>query len=121
MAHFAQLSDENVVLRVIAVNNAECLCDQGTEDEAAGQSFCVAHFGGRWVQTSYNNNFRKRYAGGGFTYDEQRDAFIPPKPHASWLLDEATCDWVPPVPMPAGGLQVWDEAAGVWVETQMSE
>ena len=60
MAHFAQLNDDNVVLRVIAVNNAECLCDQGTEDESAGQAFCVKHFGGRWVQTSDNGNFRKR-------------------------------------------------------------
>ena len=119
MAHFAQLSDDNVVLRVIAVNNAECLCDQGTEDEAVGQSFCVAHFGGRWVQTSYNSNFRKRYAGVGFTYDEQRDAFIPPKPYASWLLDEATCDWVPPWPKPAGGPYAWSEETVGWVAVAM--
>lgn len=121
MAHFAELSNDNVVLRVLTVNNSECLCDKGTEDESVGKIFCVANFGGCWVQTSYNNNFRKRYAGVGFTYDEQRDAFIPPKRYASWSLDENTCNWVPPVPMPTNAPHVWDEVAAAWVEVQMPE
>lgn len=120
MAHFAELSHDNMVLRIIAVNNSECVCGQGTEDESVGQSFCVAHFGGRWVQTSYNSNFRKRYAGVGFTYDEQRDAFIPPQPYASWSLNETTCDWEPPVPMPTHAPHVWNEAGAAWVEVLMT-
>ena len=99
--------------------NTECQCETGEEDEALGRAFCVSHFGGRWVQTSYNGNFRKRYAGVGFTYDEQRDAFIPPKPYASWSLDEDSCVWVPPVPMPTHAPHLWDEGAGAWVEVQM--
>jgi hypothetical protein len=84
---------------------------------------------GAWIQTSYNTHggvhatggtpLRKNYAGIGFNYDSQRDAFIPPKPFASWVLNNDTCLWGAPVAMPDGGKQCqWDEAAGAWVEIQ---
>ena len=72
--------------------------------------------GGNWIQTSYNGNIRKNYAGVGYTYDLARDAFIPPQPYPSWLLDESTCQWEAPVPMPEDGARYkWDEATGEWV------
>lgn len=116
MAHFAELSADNIVTQVIVVANAELLVD-GVESEAKGIDFLQSLYGHRnWKQTSYNGNQRYNYAGIGFTYDAARDAFIPPQPFASWALDEATCRWVAPVPMPAdGGPYRWDEDAGAWV------
>tara|TARA_R110000772_G_scaffold3290_4_gene11862 strand:+ start:276 stop:617 length:342 start_codon:yes stop_codon:yes gene_type:complete len=107
MAHWAEIDDDGLVLRVTVGNNDE-------PDE--GYQWLVDNLGGTWVQTSYNRTFRKNYAGIGFTYDETRDAFIPPQPYASWVLDEDTCLWVAPVPMPENGDYVWDEEAGDWVE-----
>ena len=78
MAHFAELDDNNIVKQVIVVHNNELLDDKGIESEQKGVDFCVAHFGGRWVQTSYNANFRGVYAGVGYTYDEALDVFINP-------------------------------------------
>lgn len=95
MAHFLELDENNVVLRGIVVHNDELLID-GVENEQKGIDFCVAHYGGRWVQTSYNANFRKNYGGVGWTYDEVRDAFIPPEPEGNLGLDEATCQWLMP-------------------------
>lgn len=94
MAHFAQLDNNDAVIQVIVVHNNELL-DNGVESEAKGIAFCKSLFGEdtRWVQTSYNGNIRKNYAGIGFTYDEPRDAFIPPKPEGNWVLDEDTCNW----------------------------
>jgi hypothetical protein len=116
MAHFAQLDENNVVLQVIVVHNNELL-DNGVESEVKGIAFCQSLFPGTtWVQTSYNANIRKNYAGIGFTYDSARDAFIPPKPFPSWVLNEATCQWEAPVPYPNDGQQyVWDEATQTWV------
>lgn len=114
MAHFAELDVNNTVLRVIVVNNNELL-DNGVESEAKGIAFCQSLFGGNWLQTSYNGNKRKNYAGVGFAYDAVRDAFIPPKPYSSWTLDENTCQWKAPVPYPTDGKQyVWDEEAQTW-------
>lgn len=94
MAHFAELDETNVVKQVIVVNNNELL-DDGVESEAKGIAFCQSLFGGNWVQTSYNGNIRKNYAGIGFTYDPIRDAFIPPKPlEGEWILDENICQWI---------------------------
>lgn len=107
MAHFAQINDSNVVIRVIVVPDSE---------EANGANWCASLFGGRWMQTSYNATIRKNYAGIGYTYDALRDAFIPPQPYPSWVLDEATCRWNAPVPMPPGGPWVWDEELEEWVE-----
>ena len=93
MAHFAQLNDSNVVTQVIVVNNNELLVD-GVEQEAKGIAFCQNLLGGTWVQTSYNGNIRKNFAGIGDSYDQQRDAFISPKPEGEgWVLDEELCGW----------------------------
>ena len=120
MAHFAEIGLNNTVLRVVVVHNNE-LMDNGVESEAKGQEFCRSLFGGTWVQTSYNANIRKNYAGEGFTYDSTRDAFIPPKPFASWVLNEDTCQWNSPVPYPtdvgtpeAPKRYVWNEEAQQW-------
>ena len=78
MAHFASLDENNIVTNVIVVNNNELLDADGNECEAKGIDFCVAHFGGRWIQTSYNATFRAIYAGIGFTYDEALDVFVAP-------------------------------------------
>jgi hypothetical protein len=73
--------------------------------------------GGTWKQTSYNANFRKNYAGVGYTYDSQRDAFVPPRPFASWVLDEDTCLWAAPVAYPDDGkMYSWDEDTTSWAE-----
>ena len=115
MAHFAEIGLNNTVLRVIVVHNNELLDENGQESEAKGAQFCRNLFGGTWVQTSYNGNFRKNYAGEGFTYDSTRDAFITPKPFASWNLNEDTCQWQPPTPMPQdGAIYNWDEETTSW-------
>ena len=101
MAHFAELGENNVVLRVIVVANSDTADENGNEVEAIGVQFCRNLLGGTWKQTSYNGNFRKNYAGIGYTYDSARDAFIPPKLYNSWVLNENTCQWDPPVPMPS--------------------
>jgi hypothetical protein len=117
MAHFAQLDENSVVLQVIVVNNSECFDTNGIESEAVGVAFCQSLLGGNWKQTSYNGTIRKNYAGIGYTYDSGRDAFIPPKPYASWLLNEATCLWNAPTPMPTDDKRyIWDEPTISWVE-----
>jgi hypothetical protein len=95
MAHFAQLDETNIVTQVIVVHNNELL-DNGVESEAKGIAFCQSLLGGTWVQTSYNGNIRKNYAGIGYIYDPVRDAFIAPKAncHNEETLDEETCRWV---------------------------
>jgi hypothetical protein len=119
MAHFAQLDENNTVVQVIVVSNNEIL-DNGVESEAKGIAFCESLFGGSWVQTSYSGSFRKRYAGVGFIYDRERDAFLFSKPYQSWILDEVSLEWVAPVPLPVDydittKPYSWDEAAQVWV------
>ena len=117
MAHFAQLNEDNIVTRVIVVHNNELLDENGVEQESKGQQFCTNLLGGNWVQTSYNATFRKNYAGIGFTYDSIRDAFIPPKPYPSWVLNEDTCRWEAPVAYPTDDKSyTWDEENTVWVE-----
>lgn len=119
MAHFAEIDASNFVRRVIVVNNSELLDANGVEREYIGAAFCTALFGGTWIQTSYNGNFRKNFAGVGHRYDPDRDAFILPQPYPSWVLDEDTCSWVAPVPYPNDGLDyVWDEASVSWVNPQ---
>lgn len=117
MAHFAKLDENNVVIEVHVVNNNELL-EYGVESEDKGIQFIVSWCGGytNWKQTSYNGKIRKNYAGIGYTFDEQRDAFIPPQPFPSWTLNENTCLWNPPVPMPTDGqFYHWDEATTSWV------
>jgi hypothetical protein len=121
MAHFAKIED-GVVTQVIVVDNKDCADASGVEKEYIGAAFCEKLFGGTWKQTSYNGSIRKNYAGVGYTYDSERDAFIPPKPYPSWLLNEDTCLWDAPVAMPedAGTGEppkryAWDEATTSWV------
>ena len=116
MAHFAQL-ENNVVTKVIVVANQDILDENGQESEQKGIDFCSNLLGGTWKQTSYNGNIRKNYAGIGYTYDEGRDAFIAPKPYASWLLDETTAQWKAPVDMPTDDKKYsWDEETTSWKE-----
>ena len=118
MAHFAQLNESNIVTQVIVVHNNELMQD-GVEQEAKGVAFCQSLFGAntQWKQTSYNGNMRNNYAGIGFTYDADRNAFIPPQPHPSWALDEAACNWNAPVTYPTDGkIYRWDEPTVSWIE-----
>jgi hypothetical protein len=108
MSHFAELDDDNIVLRVLVGDN-------NMPNE--GYDWFVENLGGRWVQTSYNGSIRKNFAGIGFTYDEERDAFIAPKPFESWSLNEVTCRWQSPTPYPQDGrLYIWDEDTLTWIE-----
>ena len=117
MAHFAEIDENNSVQRVIVVHNNELLDENGEEKEALGVAFCKSLLGGTWLQTSYNKNMRKNFAGIGFTYDIVRDAFIPPKPYDSWVLDEATCLWEAPVAYPSDeNYYEWDETNTRWVK-----
>jgi hypothetical protein len=118
MAHFAEIDDSNgVVLRVVVIANDDIKDGNGAESEAVGVAFCQALFGGgTWVQTSYNGTMRKNFAGRGYVYDAGRDAFIAPKPYASWVLDESTCQWQAPVALPGdGGQYNWHEDQQTWV------
>ncbi len=119
MAHFAQLDENNVVVQVIVVKNDEILDENGNESEAKGIAFCQSLCGTdtRWVQTSYNSNFRKRYATVGGTYDSVLDVFVNPKPisYPSFVLDPVSTDWVPPLPRPTDNVYYWDEATISWI------
>jgi hypothetical protein len=120
MAHFAQIDENNVVVQVLVVPDAQ---------EDRGQEFLAddLNLGGIWKKTSYNTTggvhanggtpYRKNYAGIGYTYDAARDAFIPPKPFASWILNEATCLWDAPVAYPTDGkIYTWNEDTTSWDE-----
>jgi len=118
MAHFAELDGDNIVVRVIVVDNSKLLDDDGVEQEYRGAAFCQYLFGGgRWVQSSYNANFRKNAAFRGCKYDEELDAFLVPQPYPSWTLDE-NCRWQPPVPYPDDGKSYgWSESTQQWIES----
>jgi len=108
MAHFAEIDQNNIVLRVLVVDNAH---------EVGGSEFLKydLNLGGNWVQTSYNGTIRKNFAGIGYYYDKNRDAFIPPTPYPSWILDETTCQWIAPILYPTDGLlYTWDESITNW-------
>ena len=118
MAHWAELDGDNVVLRVLVGSNS---------DPDEGYQWLIDNLGGTWVKTSYNTQggvhslggtpLRKNYAGIGYTYDSVRDAFIPPKPFNSWVINESSCLWEAPVPYPTDGkMYTWDEASTSWVE-----
>jgi hypothetical protein len=115
MAHFAEIGLDNTVLRVIVVNNNELLDENEIEQEQLGKEFCRNLFGGTWVQTSYNGNFRKQFASIGYTYNSLEDVFVAPRPYASWSLDE-NHDWQPPVIYPDdGNLYEWSEDSLAWI------
>jgi len=118
MAHFAKLGTGNIILKVEVVSNDIALTEQ------AGVDFLNNLYGTRdvWKQTSYNGNIRKNYAGVGYTYDQTRDAFIPPKPFNSWTLNETTCLWEAPTSKPEltqeqidnGNKYIWNEENTSW-------
>ncbi len=109
MSHFAEINSDNIVQRVIVAE--QDFINSGL----VGDSF-------NWVQTSYNSNFRKNYAGTGYTYDKVRDAFIAPQPYPSWTLVEATCQWEAPTAYPTDGeMYTWDEDTTAWVEVPAPE
>lgn len=126
MAHFAQLDENNVVTQVIVVSDNDCLLD-GVENETVGILFCKQLFGPntKWKQTSYNAKIRKNYAGIGYTYRADIDAFVSPQPFASWILNNETAEWGPPISIPADAgtgeppkRYSWNEETTSWVEVQ---
>jgi hypothetical protein len=109
MAHFAKINDYNTVEEVLVIPDSE---------EHRGEEFlCIdLGLGGRWIQTSYNDNFRKQYAGIGFKYDEDKDMFIQSQPYPSWVLDENS-DWQPPIPKPDDSIYwTWEEPSLKWIK-----
>lgn len=104
MAHFAEIDKDNIVLRVLVTDN---------DYPGEGYEWLLETFGGTWVKTSYNARIRKNFAAIGYTYDAERDAFIPPCDYPSWILDEETCRWNPPTPPPEGP-HAWNEETLTW-------
>jgi len=118
MAYFAKLDNNNIVIEVHCVANDELLDENGIEIEQKGIDFLTAWSGGytNWKQTSYNGTIRKNYAGIGYTYQADIDAFVAPKPYASWTLD-ANAQWQAPTAMPTDGkMYSWNEETLAWVE-----
>ena len=108
MSHWAELDENNVVLRVLVGDNNDPNGDEGYQ-------WLLDNLGGTWVKTSYNATIRKNFAGIGYTYDEALDAFVPPKPYPSWILDEETARWNAPVTYPEdGGIYSWNEDTQSW-------
>lgn len=108
MAHFAQIDENNIVTNVLVTDN---------NYPNEGHDWLMQTFGGTWIQTSYNATIRKNFAAIGFTYDTERDAFIPPKHFALWLLNEETCQWEAPVTYPSDNKEYkWDEDSVNWKE-----
>jgi len=144
MAHFAELDKDGTVLRVIVIDNTDTVSDAFKsakpllstpaslkvvsgktvkidnvdtewEDEQKGIAFCQKLLGGTWIQTSYNNNMRKQFAGRGYTYDQHNDVFIQAQPYPSWRLD-GDFNWQAPVKMPDMGREMaWDEKTQSWL------
>ena len=122
MAHFAEIDSEGTVQRVLVVSN-DRITQDGEEVEELGTAYLQNMIPDTdWVQTSYNDNFRKRYAGKGYKYDVERDAFIPPQPFPSWLLNEESLSWEAPFPMPDDNkIYKWDEENQSWVEIDIEQ
>ena len=121
MAYFAKLGTGNIIETVISINNTIITDANGVEQEQLGVDFINKLYGTNdiWKQTSYNRNFRKNFAGIGYSYDQTRDAFIEPKPFNSWILNETTCNWEPPVSKPTTELEDnqyynWNESIINW-------
>ena len=117
MAHFAKLGTGNIIETVISINNSVITDSNGIEQEQLGSDFINKLYNTRdvWKQTSYNGNIRKNFAGVGYSYDQTRDAFIAPKPYASWILNEDTCIWEAPVARPEDDNRyIWNEASVTW-------
>lgn len=121
MAHFAKLDSDNKVVTVLVVDNDVLVDDNGTESEQRGIEYLANIFGyQKWKQTSYNGSFRKNYAGVDYIYNEKMDAFIPPQPYPSWVLNEQLCQWQPPVAYPTDDFSyVWNEETVSWKKTDV--
>jgi hypothetical protein len=116
MSHFAQIDENNIVTQVIVIDNKDTADANGVEKEYIGAAFCERLFGGTWKQTSYNGTIRKNYAGIGYIYNADIDAFVAPKPYASWTLN-ANAQWQAPTAMPTDGkMYSWNEETQTWVE-----
>ena len=108
MAYFAQIDKHSIVIQVLETDDSK---------PAKGLHWLRERLGGDWVETFIDNSARKNYAGIGYTFDADRNAFIPPKPFDSWVLDEDTCQWSAPVPYPTDGAEYyWDEGTTSWAE-----
>jgi len=119
MAHFVEINASSIVIRGVVLDDKDTQDESGDEVESVGAKYLNEGFGGTWKKTSYNRNIRKNYAGIGFTYDETRDAFIPPKPYDSWTLNEDTCQWDAPTAMPDDDKEYnWNEDTQAWDETE---
>lgn len=122
MAHYAFLDSNNIVTEVIVGVNEEIIQTDLDGTQVGGSSEAWELFYGNirnqvCKRTSYNGNYRKNYAGIGYTYDSERDAFIAPKPFTRWVLNEETCQWEAPIPYPTDGKNyVWNDNLGVWEE-----
>lgn len=120
MAHFAEIDENNIVKRVIVVDDKDCLDQNGVESEKVGVDFCKNIFGGTWIKTSYNNKIRVNFAGAGYSYDSEKDVFIPPKPFEKYILNTKTYQWEPPIPYPdfdeenPNIFYVWNDNKGEW-------
>jgi hypothetical protein len=110
MAHWAEIDENNIVLRVLVGDNNDPVGDEGYQ-------WLIDNLGGTWIQTSINNNFRKQYAGVGYKYDSNKDIFIRPKPFPSWVLD-SNSDWQAPKPRPTGIICYWNEDILDWAEIE---
>lgn len=110
MSHWAEIDENNKVIRVTVGDNNDPNGDEGYQ-------WLLDKLGGTWIKTSYNGNIRARFAGIGYTYDQERDVFIAPQPFPSWLLNDETTEWEAPVPMPIGDVpHYWDEETLSWLE-----
>jgi hypothetical protein len=119
MAHFAEIDENNIVLRVL-------VADEVYDNDQPGDEWLTENLGGRWIQTSYNTYqnthkldgtpLRGNFAGIGMTYDEERDAFLYPKRFPSWVLNEEIANWEAPVSQPEEGRHSWDEETLSWIE-----
>ena len=121
MAHFAKIDSNNVVEQITVIANDNIQDTDFPASEAIGKEY-LASIGleGEWVQTSYNGNFRTRYAGIDYTYNAELDAFIPPNPYPSWSLDTSIASWVPPQAMPTDSVfYVWDESTVRWIKFEV--
>jgi hypothetical protein len=120
MAHFARIDENNLVIHVSVVDNNNILDENGNESEEVGITYLKNIHGGnsKWKQTSYNSSFRKMYAGMGYSYNEQYDIFLPPKPFNSWNLNTETLNWEAPIPSPnlENKIYFWDEENQNWIE-----
>lgn len=120
MAHFAKVDKTtNKVVRVVPLSDELIKTKTGSDSERLGIEYLNKIHGNqyKWVKTSYNGNIRKRYAVVGGTYNKELDAFIPPQPYDSWVLNTETCNWEAPVPCPEGEGYSWDEKTKQWINT----